>query len=257
MAADSDEQAEGSGSARRTSQGGKRVPRASRSAMQLPPRGGQSLTASPAPSAVSFRSLAAAPNAGSPPDALPGSFWQLLLVSEGSRRNSAAAAGPAPSWIASTPESAETVKRSPLTPFPPWASGDEAEGERAPQGREPDPALRARRFVGRRWVLNTAVHGGVLFGQCIVTLAVLSVFVVVTVLWLEALMLTVTTATALGLSVCVLAQGAGQPVKGAVVGCVAMMMGTGMLAFFRAALVWWLEDCGELGGGGDDVVFEE
>ncbi|KND86925.1 hypothetical protein TOPH_08413 [Tolypocladium ophioglossoides CBS 100239] len=254
------------------------------------------------------------PSLRSVPASSPENFWRLLPVSEGSRRNSAAAgdgqadaaaAVPPPSWLASTSSSVETVKniKSPLTPFPPWEDGSSdgdggSETELAQDLEQADVDVPRITFVRRRWALNTAIHGVVLVGQITVTLAVASVFTAIAVwkqgttqsrfwdmlwnyvepalglvlamcvgalaihetrvlstvamLFLQALILGVTTVTSLAMWIWLFTQDADQLVKGVVVGCVAVMMGTAMFAFFRTVLVWWMiEARGERGGGGD------
>ncbi|PNY22926.1 Uncharacterized protein TCAP_07021 [Tolypocladium capitatum] len=322
--------AEGSGAfARRaSSQGGQAT-------SPSPSRPGQPPTASPA--AISFRTpgprssprsagpspaVAAGvagpwgrsspgPSLRSAPATSPENFWRLLPVSEGSRRNSAAAgdgqAAAAAAAAASTPSSAETAKniKSPLTPFPPWE--DDSDGEDGGSGtelaQEPERAgvdMPLVTFVQRRCALNAAIHGVVLVGQITVTLAVAGVFVAIAVwkqgttqprfwdmlwncvepalgitlamcvgtlvahetrvlstvamLYRQALILTATAVSSLAMWIWLFTQDTNHPVTGVVFGCVAMMMGTATLAFFRTALVWWMiEDRGELGGSGDSL----
>ncbi|PFH61620.1 hypothetical protein XA68_16795 [Ophiocordyceps unilateralis] len=273
----------------------------------------QSLTPSPAFSAVSRRSAAAAPMS---PTSAPEDFWRLLPVGQNSRRNSSVATTDrqrvrrAPSWMASTPSesAAQAARESPLTPFPPLRTASGAElgeatveepgastHEALPTSSQQD--LVADRPNRHQWSLNTAMHGVVLFGQCLVTLAVLSGFLycavvdigseklknsgmpwkyaepslglilatcggvlalhetrvlsTVAVLYLQALILVMTMGTSLALWIWILTHTTSQIVKGAVVSGVTMLMGTAMIAFFRAALIWWIiEDHGELGGSG-------
>ncbi|KAM4062764.1 hypothetical protein HRG_007582 [Hirsutella rhossiliensis] len=136
------------------------------------------------------------PSLQSAPTSPPDDFWRLLPLAQGSRRNSTTAegklpAGQTPSWNASTPSPAETVKKSPLTPFPAWRDEPDGESRRStgqPQQRHRDleeqesvtPPINAG-LVRHRWNLNTALHGAMLVGQCIVTLAVFSTFVAVLV----------------------------------------------------------------------------
>ncbi|PHH89388.1 hypothetical protein CDD83_6170 [Cordyceps sp. RAO-2017] len=139
----------------------------------------------------------------SAPTSPPDDFWRLLPVAESSRRNSAAAAeGPrapdrkTPSWAASTPSPTETVKRSPLTPFPSWEMESGGRGTRvterqpqqareAQQHREPDAAHFllpiGGGFLERRANLNTVMHGVALVGQAIVALAVSGALLAMTV----------------------------------------------------------------------------
>ena len=200
-------------SALRVSQGGDASPRPEAS------QGAQLLTPSPSHSAIlprpygspsTPRSMGTAslagPCGGDPPDpsftsaqtSSPESFWRLLPVSEGLRRNpamaddgpadTADAAAPPPSWLASTPSSMETVKnsRTPLTPFQPWDSGSNyengvSETEEA-QGIHPvDVSIPRNLYLQRRCALNTAIHGVILVGQIIVTVAVTSVLITIAV----------------------------------------------------------------------------
>lgn len=135
------------------------------------------------------------PNLGSAPPSPSDDFWRLLPVDQGSRRDSTTAAGkrPAgqtPSWHASTSSSVETVKRSPLTPFPAWREEPDREGgpsTEQPEQRHDDteqgsvaPCTNAS-ILRHRGDLNTAMHGAMLIGQCIVSLAVFSSVVAVVV----------------------------------------------------------------------------
>lgn len=127
----------------------------------------------------------------SPPDV----FWRLLPLAQGPQRRSTAAEGKLPagqmtSCNVSTPSSTETVKKSPLTPFPAWR--DESEGESAhsteqPQQRHRDPEQKGMApashvdIVRDNWHLRTAMHGATLLGQCVVSVGVFSILVAVMV----------------------------------------------------------------------------
>ncbi|PHH77748.1 hypothetical protein CDD80_262 [Ophiocordyceps camponoti-rufipedis] len=263
-----------------------------------------SLTSSPTFSAASSRSAAGAPMS---PSSTMGDFWRLLPVGTNSRRNSSVAADGQrlrrePSFMAST--SSESVVQpatgTPLTPFPPLKAAEPGSStQRASPGQQHQDEV-ADGVYGYRWSLNTAMHGAVLFGQCVVTLAVLSGFLYtaivdksnvnpvgqempwkyaetalgltlatcvgvlalhetrvlssVAVLYLQALILIMTMMTSLAMWIWIFTHSTSRIVMGAVVSGVAMLMGTAMLAFFRAALVWWIiEDRGVLGGSGDEV----
>lgn len=98
---------------------------------------------------------------------------------------------------------------------------------------------------------------GLVLAMCVGTLLAHETRVLSTVamLYLQALILTVTTAASLAAWAWLLAQDTGQLAKGVVVGGVTMMMGTAVFAFFRTALVWWVaEDRGEFADYG---TFEE
>ncbi|POR32172.1 Uncharacterized protein TPAR_07618 [Tolypocladium paradoxum] len=100
---------------------------------------------------------------------------------------------------------------------------------------------------------------GLILAMCVGTLVIHETRLLSTVamLHLQALILTVTTVTSLTMWIWLFTQDTSQLVKGVVIGCVAMMMGTAMLAFFRTALVWWMvEKRGELGGSGDSFEGE-
>lgn len=270
----------------------------------------QSLTSSPTFSAASSRSAAGAPTS---PNSTMGDFWRLLPVGTNSRRNSSVAADGqrlrrAPSFMASTSsESAgQLATETPLTPFPPLKAAEPGSSTHRASLASPgqqDQNEVADGLYRYQWSLNTAMHGAVLFGQCVVTLAVLSGFLytaivdksnvdpkgqempwkyaetalgltlatsigvlalhetrvlsTVAVLYLQALILAMTMMTSLALWIWIFTHSTSRIVTGAVVSGVAMLMGTAMLAFFRAALVWWIiEEGGELGGSGEEV-FED
>lgn len=83
---------------------------------------------------------------------------------------------------------------------------------------------------------------GLILTTCVSTLALHEVRVLspVAILYLEALILTMTTATSLALWVWVLSEASSQTVEATFTGCIVMMQGSAMLAFSRAELVWWL-----------------
>lgn len=106
----------------------------------------------------------------------------------------------------------------------------------------------------RQWnYLGTSL--GLALATCVGVLALHETRVLSTVamLYFQALILTVVTATSLALWAWIRTQVIGQTAKGMVVGGLVMMEVTTMLAFARATLVWWLlED----GGGSMNQVTE-
>ncbi|RDA95421.1 hypothetical protein CP533_5380 [Ophiocordyceps camponoti-saundersi (nom. inval.)] len=97
---------------------------------------------------------------------------------------------------------------------------------------------------------------GIMLATCVGVLALheTRVLSTVAILYFQALIIVLTMATSLAMWILIFTHSVSQVVKGAVVSGVVMLMGMAMLAFFRAALVWWLlEEQGELGrSGGED-----
>ena len=120
------------------------------------------------------------------------------------------------------------------------------------------PALQTMLTTRRLWqYLQPGL--GLILATCCGTLVAHETRVLSTVamLYLQAVIMTMTALTLLAAWGWLLEQDADQLATGVVVGCVAMMMGVAVFAFFRVALIWWMvEDCGPLGVG-EDSLYDE